>query len=131
MKPTPFIARLNWTAGFAGAALVQGLFPRTFADGTSWGRNAGWQREITIWNIGLLTTIARLRRPGADIDRALAGGFCVLSALFGLNHLTAALRSPHSWANWLGAGANAAGLGLGVVALATPDVRTIDNREDP
>jgi uncharacterized membrane protein HdeD (DUF308 family) len=120
MKPTPSDAVLNWTAGFAAAALIQGLFPGVFAGGTSWGRNDGWQREIAIWNVGQLTTVFAVRRPGAEVDRALASGFSVLSALFGLNHLAAAMRSPRSWGNWLGAGANAVGLGVGLAALASP-----------
>lgn len=83
-----------WTGGFATAAVVQGLFPRAFARYTAWGRNDGWQREIAIWNLGTLTVIAALRREGADADRSLIAGFSVLSALFGVNHLAAALRSP-------------------------------------
>jgi uncharacterized membrane protein HdeD (DUF308 family) len=120
MKTTPSYAVLNWTVGFAGAALIQGLFPRAFASGTKWGRNAGWQREIAIWNVGLLTTIWGVRQPDADVDRALATGFSVLSGLFGANHLAAALSSPRSWGNWLGAGANAVGLAVGLVALSSP-----------
>lgn len=121
MRPTPSDAVLSWTAGFAGAALIQGLFPGAFASRTKWGRSDGWQREIAIWNVGLFTTIVAVRRPGADVDRALATGFSVLSALFGLNHVAAAAQSPRSWGNWLGAGANAAGLGVGLVALASHD----------
>jgi hypothetical protein len=124
MRPTPPDAVLNWTAGFAGAALIQGLFPRTFARATAWGPNEGWQREIAIWNLGLLTTIWKLRQPDADVDRALATGFSVLSGLFGINHLAAASRSPTSWGNWLGAGANAVGLGVGLAALAHSGDRT-------
>jgi hypothetical protein len=129
MKPTPSDAVLNWTAGFAGAALIQGLFPRAFADATGWGRNKGWQREIAIWNVGLLTTIWRVRQPGADVDRALATGFSVLSALFGINHLAAAASSPRSWGNWLGAVANAVGLGVGVAALSRRDDGSVPHAE--
>jgi len=72
---------------------------------------------IAIWNVGTLTAITALRR-GIDIDRSLIAGFSVLSALFGANHLDAALRSRHSWSNWLGASANGVALAVALAALA-------------
>jgi uncharacterized membrane protein HdeD (DUF308 family) len=118
VRPTPRDAVNIWTAGFAAAALIQGLAPRRFAHNTKWGHNAGWQREIAIWNLGTLTTIAALRRRDADPERALIAGFAVLSTLFGANHLAAGLRSHRNWSNWIGAGANAVGLATGLAALA-------------
>jgi hypothetical protein len=118
MRPAPRTAVNLWTAGFAASALIQGLFARRFASTAKWGYNDGWQREIAIWNIGTLTVIAALRRDGIDADRSLVAGFAVLSALFGANHLAAALQSPGSWSNWLGAASNGVGLSAGLVALA-------------
>lgn len=106
-----------WALGFAGSALVQGLFAREFAARTEWRHNGGWQREIAIWNLGTLVTIAGLRRDPADVDGSLLAGFAVLSTLFGVNHLQAALRSPDSLGNWAGLAANAIGLGTGLAAL--------------
>jgi hypothetical protein len=106
-----------WTTGFASAAAIQGLLAGRFARATAWGHNEGWQREIAIWNLGTLTLVAALRREGADRDRSLIAGFAVLSALFGANHLAAALRSPRSWGNWLGAVSNGVGLAAGLPAL--------------
>jgi hypothetical protein len=117
MRPTPRAAVNLWTSGFLASAVIQGLFPRAFARASAWGYNDGWQREIAIWNVGTLTAIAALRREGADIDRSLIAGFAVLSALFGANHLAAAMRSPRSIGNWVGAAANASGLGAGLAAL--------------
>jgi hypothetical protein len=108
-----------WGTGFVTSAAIQGLFPRAFARGTRWAYNPGWQREIAIWNLGTLATLAALRREGADVDRSLIAGFAVLSALFGANHLSAALRSPRSVGNWIGAASNGVGLGVGIAALAT------------
>jgi hypothetical protein len=119
MHSTPRAAVNLWTAGFATSALIQGLAPRAFARRTGWGHNAGWQREIAIWNVGTVTAVAALRRDPADPDRALMAGFAVLSALFGANHLVAALRSPRSLGNWAGALANGAGLAAGLPALWT------------
>jgi hypothetical protein len=117
VRPTPRAAVNLWTAGFAAAGAIQGLFPLAFARGTKWGYNAGWQREIAIWNLGTLTAIAALRREPGDVDRSLITGFAVLSALFGANHLAAALRSPRSLGNWAGAISNGVGLGVGLAAV--------------
>ena len=117
MSATPRDAVNLWAVGFAAAAVIQGVGPRRFARHAKWGYNDGWQREIAIWNIGTLTTIAALRRENADPDRSLIAGFGVLSALFGANHLAAALKSPRSWGNWLGAASNALGLATGLAAL--------------
>jgi hypothetical protein len=118
MRVTPRTAVNLWTAGFAGSALIQGLFARRFAAGTHWGHNGGWQREIAIWNLGTLTTIAALRRDPTDVDAGLLRGFAVLSALFGANHLVAAVRSPRSLGNWAGAVANATALAAALPILA-------------
>jgi uncharacterized membrane protein HdeD (DUF308 family) len=120
MRPTPSDAIYTWAAGFSAAAVIQGLFPRLSAQSTAWGKNAGWQREIAIWNVGTLTAIVASRRPGTDVDRGLVTGFTVLSALFGLNHLAAGVRSPGSWGHWLAAGSNAVGVAVGLVAMAAP-----------
>jgi hypothetical protein len=118
MGLTPRSAVDQWAAGFIGSAVIQGLFPRAFARRSRWGYNGGWQREIAIWNVGMLTTIAALRGQGADVDKGLMTGFMVLSALFGANHLVAAVQAPRSVGNWIGAAANAFGVatGLGVMA---------------
>jgi hypothetical protein len=117
VQPTSRAAVNLWTAGFATAAAIQGLFPAAFARATKWGYNEGWQREIAIWNLGTLTTIAALRREADEVDRSLIAGFAVLSALFGANHLAGALRSPRSLGNWAGAISNGVGLGVGLVAI--------------
>jgi hypothetical protein len=108
----------GWAIGFLTSLVIQGVFARVFSRATAWGHNPGWQREIAIWNLGTLATIVRLRRHPGDPDRAMAGGFAVLSGLFGLNHLVAGMRSPGSWGNWLGAAANVTGIGLAAAALA-------------
>jgi uncharacterized membrane protein HdeD (DUF308 family) len=117
MRATPRDAVNLYAVGFAVAAVIQGVGPRRFARHAKWGYNDGWQREIAIWNIGTLTTIAALRRENADPDRSLIADFAVLSSLFGANHLVAALKSPRSWGNWLGATSNAVGLATGLATL--------------
>lgn len=117
--PTVRFAVRAWSAGFGAALVTQGLFPRRFARGTSWGHNPGWQREIAVWNLGTVVTAAGLVGASPDADRAQARGFAVLSALFGLNHAVAAARHPSSASNWTGALANAVGVGIGIAALTS------------
>ncbi|MCO7193318.1 hypothetical protein [Pseudonocardia sp. McavD-2-B] len=77
-----------------------------------------------VWVAGF-TLAADLRAAGLaglgpEADRAQVRGFAVLSTLFGLNHLAAAVRAPRSGSNWFGAGLNAVGIAVGVAALAAP-----------
>ncbi len=117
-KPSIQVAAVGWLLGTTGALVIQGLFRRRFARHSAWGYNGGWQREIAIWNLGTIVAGAALARMGPNPARAQLRGYMVLSALFGMNHLVAAMRSPRSWSNWLGAGTNAAGLAIGLAALA-------------
>jgi hypothetical protein len=117
---TPRAAVNAWTAGFVASAVIQGLFPHAFARRSTWGYNSGWQREIAIWNVGIVTTVAALRRQGVNADKGLMTGFTVLSALLGANHLSAAIHSPRSVSNWIGAAANGAGLGVVAVRRTQP-----------
>jgi hypothetical protein len=123
MGLTPRAAVNQWAVGFIGSAVIQGLFPRAFARRSRRDYNSGWQREIAIWNVGMLTTIAALRRQGADVDKGLMTGFMVLSALFGTNHLVAAAQAPRSVSNWIGAVANAVGVGTGLRVTAANRTR--------
>ncbi len=124
MTLTPRAAVNQWAIGFIGSAVIQGLFPRALARRSRWDYNGGWQREIAIWNVGMLTTIASLRRRGADVDKGLMTGFMLLSALFGANHLAAAAQAPRCAGNWIGAVANAVGVGTGLRVMAA-------NRKQP
>lgn len=98
-----------WLTGFAGAAVLQGRFPRFIATRSDWNYAPGWQREIAIWNVGMLTAILLVRRPRTDVDRSLLTAFLVLATLLAQNHVSA-LRSSRGLTHWLGAGANAAGV---------------------
>lgn len=93
------------------------MFRRRFARGSAWGHNAGWQREIAVWNLGTLVTTAGLAGAGPDAERARTRGFAVLSPLFDLNHAAAAVRHPGSTSHWVAALVNAARLGIGIAAL--------------
>jgi hypothetical protein len=93
------------------------VFRRRFARDTAWGYNGGWQREIAVWNLGTIVAGIGITASGEEPARAQLRGLVVLSTLFALNHLAAALRAPKSWSNWIGAGVNVAALAMGLPAL--------------
>ncbi|ADG97055.1 conserved hypothetical protein [Segniliparus rotundus DSM 44985] len=115
--PSERFAASWWTLGFGGAMILQGVFRKQFAEHTFWGYNGGWQREIAVWNLGTVVTALSLAKEPEAPARAQVRGYAVLSALFAVNHLAAAARSPRSWGHWAAAGANAAGLAVGLPAL--------------
>jgi hypothetical protein len=117
MKLTRRRAIDMWTFGFAQAGLILAIAPKRFSRDTAWEASP-WQREIAIWNTGTLATIVQLRRAGAgaEVDRALGGGFTVLSALFAANHLAQLRRTPLKFGHWLAAGANLFALGAWFIA---------------
>ncbi len=125
-KPSAQAAVVMWLGASAAALVTQGVFPRRFARDTAWGYNGGWQREIAVWNLGTIVAGIGISASGHEPARAQLRGLMVLSALFALNHLAAALRAPKSWSNWIGAGANIAGLATGVPALLIPHRHTSD-----
>ncbi|MCV7350375.1 hypothetical protein [Mycobacterium parmense] len=106
-----------WLGGSAAALVTQGVFRKRFAQHSAWGYNGGWQREIAVWNFGTIVAGLGIAASGDEAARAQLRGLMVLSTLFALNHLAAALRAPKSWSNWIGAGANAGVLATGVPAL--------------
>lgn len=123
--PTVRAAAATWLAGTAVALVVQGVFPEKFAATTAWGYNPGWQREITIWNLGTLVAGTAIVAGAGDPVRAQLRGLAVLSALFGANHAAAAARSGKpgniAWAVINGGGVVSA---LGALAQRKPDCRT-------
>lgn len=104
-----------WILGFIQAGAILTIAPKRFARDTAWGYSP-WQREIAIWNVGMVTAALSLRGRDAETDQALGRGFSVLSALFAANHLAELRRSPSKAGHWLAAIANLAGLGAWVIA---------------
>jgi hypothetical protein len=105
-------------AFFITAVSVQapGVGQLWFAGMTAWPFNAGWQFEIASFDLalGMLMVIA-IR---AKVARKILPVLLVLGLLLGGNHLAAALRSGMI-GNSIGAGANAVGIVLVIVGLAT------------
>ncbi len=91
-----------WIIGFVLAAIGQGLFQANVAAGSLWGRNLGWQTEIAIWNIGMILVLLGVLKSNKSVEKNVILGLTVLCTLFGVNHLTAAIKSPLSYVNWGG-----------------------------
>ena len=80
-----------------GAFIWQFFLPHLGGQFTSWGDALGWQREIALWNIGLIIAIiVALRRRRLETLRLMTLQCSVLCWCLGLNHLVA-LCSDFSW----------------------------------
>ena len=81
-----------------GGALVWQLFlPWMGGAFTSWGTAPGWQREIALWNVGLIAAIvAALLKRSEGLLRLMTLQSAVLCLCLGCNHLLA-LVQDFSW----------------------------------
>lgn len=115
-----------WAGGLAAAACLQGTSARRFARATAWPHSHGWQREIALWNVGMLATLLAVQRSEAGASRVWPG-LAVLSTGLGINHLTAAVRTPNAPGHWLGTVANLAGVFAAIQAQARKPSTTDGN----
>ncbi|WFR57642.1 hypothetical protein QA584_00765 [Anaerocolumna sp. AGMB13025] len=75
-----------------GAFIWQFFIPNLSGQFTSWGNNMGWQREIALWNIGIITAIiVALIKENLEYMKILTIQSTVLCWLLGLNHLISLL----------------------------------------
>ena len=80
-----------------GAFAWQMLFPTLAQEGTAWGVS-GWQREIALWNVGLMAAIlCALLKKDRRMMRVLVLQSTVLCWLLGINHLAAMVSNASCW----------------------------------
>jgi len=92
------------TIAMAGAAILQIFFPTFLGGSTEYGMNAGWQREIGIWNLGMITIlIGTLLKGSPNTIKIVAAGAAVLGIGFGTNHLVGFLNNTGMYMNLVGA----------------------------
>jgi hypothetical protein len=110
-----------WIAGFLVSGLsAQGLGQRAFALSTSWGYNAGWQREIFFFNLFSAAILITVARKAPELERHLVLPLAVLPFCLGLNHLLAALSGSDSVVgNWMGAISNGMAVAFGTLVFFT------------
>jgi len=100
-----------WMCGFIGSACIQLIFPEPFASYSTWDYNSGWQSELAIWNIGIISVLVALIRVGVTLSPVLPG-LAFMSFLFGMNHLVALVGNPGACSHWAGVIANFAITGI-------------------
>ena len=100
---------------FTASFIVQMLFQNLGAEKSVWGGNAGWQREIAFWNVGLAVIVLltlRLKDPRTGF--IVAVGCTCLFALLGLNHLWAFMAHPTAQFHWPPLALNTIGVVFGL-----------------
>lgn len=66
--------------------------------------NAGWQREIGIWNLGMITILlGTLLKGSLNTIKIVASGAVLLGIGFGTNHLVGFLNNAGMYMNLVGA----------------------------
>ncbi|EJF42745.1 hypothetical protein HMPREF1141_1809 [Clostridium sp. MSTE9] len=77
-----------------GAFVWQFFLPNLSGQFTSWENSIGWQREIALWNIGIIgAIIAALIKESLEYMKILTFQSTVLCLLLGLNHLISLLQN--------------------------------------
>lgn len=77
-----------------GAFIWQFFLPNLSGQFTSWQNSIGWQREIALWNIGIIAAIiAALIKENLQYMKILTFQSTVLCLLLGLNHLISLLQN--------------------------------------
>ena len=83
-----------WILGFVWAATIQSLYPEMVASHTDFGNAPGWQHEIAIWNVGMISVLIGILWSKVPLGKTVIPGLCVLFLLLGLNHLVNAINNP-------------------------------------
>ncbi|MCI9411939.1 MAG: hypothetical protein HFG36_07710 [Eubacterium sp.] len=90
-----YILYLTFMLIACSGALIWQIFLPELADRFSvWGMALGWQREIALWNIGLISSIAyTLIKKKKEFMKLLTLQSTVLCWALGLNHLVALISN--------------------------------------
>lgn len=86
------------------------------ATSSIWTFSEGWQREIALWNVGIMFAIIfSLKVNNLEINKFLTITLIVLSLAFGTNHLVSLILSwSFELINFFGVIANYVGAGVGI-----------------
>jgi hypothetical protein len=78
----------------SGAFIWQFCLPELGGQFTSWGNSIGWQREIALWNIGIIgAIIAALVKENIEYMKILTFQAAILCLVLGMNHLISLLQN--------------------------------------
>lgn len=77
----------------SGAFIWQYCFPNLAGQFSSWGNNTGWQREIALWNVGIISVIViAFIKNDLKFMQILILQSTILCWLLGLNHLVSLIQ---------------------------------------
>lgn len=77
-----------------GAFIWQFFLPNLSGQFTSWDNSNGWQREIALWNIGIIgAIIVAFIKENIEFMKIITFQSTVLCLLLGLNHLISLLQN--------------------------------------
>lgn len=76
-----------------GAFIWQFLLPELGGKYTSWGNSIGWQREIALWNIGIISSIIlAFIKKSIEYMKILTFQSTILCWVLGINHFISLLQ---------------------------------------
>jgi len=77
-----------------GAFIWQFCLPQLGGQFTSWGNALGWQREIALWNIGIISAIiVALAKRNIEVMKMLTIQSTILCWILGINHLVSLITN--------------------------------------
>ena len=117
---------IAWLIGALISGLLHLLIPDTIAAASLWNVSIGWQREIGLWNVGIIFTVVyALFLKNDEVIKFVTFVLIVLSAILGSNHLFELISSQQfALINFLGVIINYFAVGFGIYAF-------ILNKEKP
>jgi len=81
---------------YGGALLWQLFLPQVAIPFSTWGTNIYWQREIALWNIGMIVLIIlALKSSSKIIQWIITLQSTILCTVLGFNHLVALIVSTN------------------------------------
>jgi hypothetical protein len=98
--------------GFGLSFIIQSIFQGWFAKHSYWKRNIGWQNEIAIWNLGMITILYGVTKNLVSATFEVLLGLFILSLLFFLNHTSALFKAKYPLSNLMGSAINLIGITL-------------------
>ncbi len=114
---------IGWLIGSCISFAIQFFYPNIVASSSIWTFSEGWQREIALWNVGLIITILYgLKLKNRDIIKFIAKILVCISLLLGSNHLISMiLLFRFELINFFGVVLNylAAGIGIYIIYVDT------------
>lgn len=107
-----------WGLGALISFVLQFFFPVILTQGVVWDLSIGWQREIALWNFGIITAIVIvIFKKNSETAKSFVFLLSTLSLLLGVNHMIVVLGNFQKWVHWVGSVANLTAFVFGSILL--------------